>query len=213
MVIRRYGLLNGTIPAGERSHGVPWPGTLVLDRERRVVARYFEERYQERNTAASILTRLGAVTGAPQWTGRSRHLSVVAGASDERVAPGARVTLAFDVTPARGIHIYAPGAEYQVVTIDIDPHPHVAAHDIVYPASETYHFAPLNETVPVYQRPFRLTRDVTVAATREAQQALREAGTIAVSGRLAYQACDDKVCYAPASIPFVFTLKVREADR
>ena len=40
-----------------RAFGVPYPGTFVVDAKRSVTSRYFEERYQERNTSASIIVR------------------------------------------------------------------------------------------------------------------------------------------------------------
>ena len=35
------------------------------------------------------------------------------------------------------------------------------------------------------------------------------ASPITLSGRLEYQACDDKVCYAPTKVPVSFTLTVK----
>jgi hypothetical protein len=213
-IIRRYNLLNASVERDSRSYGVPHPGTFMLDARRRVTSKFFEERYQERSTAASIVVRQGGAAAGPIVTARSQHLTVTASASDEQVAPGARITLAFDVTPARNIHVYAPGDHtYQVIAVHIDPQPALLAHNAIYPPSETYYFAPLNETVAVYQKPFRLTRDVTIAATREAQQALRELKTLTVSGKLEYQACDDKVCFRPIAIPFALELQMKALVR
>ena len=64
-------------------------------------------------------------------------------------------------------------------------------------------FEPLNETVPVFQKPFRLTQDVTVAKNA------KPGSTIAVSGTLDFQACDDKVCFVPESVPLTWTLVVK----
>jgi len=212
-VIKQYRLLNDTQEQGTRYYGVPWPGTFVLDAQRRVTSRFFEERYQERNTAASIVVRQGGAGTGPGITMANPHVAVKGSVSDAEVAPGSRVTLAFDITPGRRIHVYAPGADYQVVTVKIDPQPVLLPHETVYPASEIYFFEPLNEKVPVYQKPFRLTQDVTVAATREAQEALRGMATLTLTGALEYQACDDKVCFKPNAIPFKFELKVKALDR
>ena len=212
-VIKQYRLFNDAYEQGTRDYGVPWPGTFMLDAQRRVTARFFEERYQERNTAASIVVRQGGNGIGPSMTAANPHIAVKASVSDSVVAPGSRVTLSFDITPGRRIHVYAPGADYQVVAVKLDPQPVLAAHDIVYPASEIYFFEPLNEKVPVYQKPFRLTQDVTVAATREAQQALAGMQTLTLTGKLEYQACDDKVCFKPNAIPFKFELKVKALDR
>jgi hypothetical protein len=58
-----------------------------------------------------------AVAGA---TIDTPHLTVVTGSSAEKVAPGGKVSLTFDITPRRGIHVYAPGKHtYQVVRVSI----------------------------------------------------------------------------------------------
>ena len=213
-IIRRYKLLNESVERESRAFGVPHPGTFVLDESRRVTSRFFEDRYQERNTVASVIVRQGGAATGPLVTTRNQHLTMTASASDAQVAPGSRITLAFDVTPSRNIHVYAPGDHsYQVIAAHIDAHPMLILHDTRYPPSEKYHFEPLNETVAVYQRPFRLTRDVTVAATREAQQTLRGMKMLSVSGKLEYQACDDKVCFRPTAIPFTLELQVKPLDR
>jgi hypothetical protein len=212
-VIKRYGLLNEAVDVAARAYGVPHPGTFMLDAQRRVTARFFEERYQERSTAASIVVRQGGAGRGPTLTMANRHISVKASVSDEVVAPGSRVTLAFDVTPGHGIHVYAPGADYQVIAVNIDRQPVLNLDETVYPASEIYHFVPLDERVPVYQRSFRLTRDVTIAATPEAQQVLRGMPAMTLSGKLEHQACDDKVCFAPDAVPFAFELTVKPLER
>lgn len=82
-----------------------------------------------------------------------------------------------------------------------------------YPASEIYFFAPLNERVPVYQRPFRLAREVVYDASTAGQEKLREIPSVTITGRLEYQACDDRLCFAPSSVPLSWTVKMRTLDR
>ena len=84
---------------------------------------------------------------------------------------------------------------------------------MIYPASEIYHFKPLNERVEVFIRPFRLRRDVTLLATQEAQKMLAGMTSVTVTGSLEYQACDDKVCFNPSRIPVSFVVKLKELDR
>jgi len=55
--ITNYGILNTTEASTSRIRGIPFPGTFILDRRGVVTARFFEQNYQERDTAASILTR------------------------------------------------------------------------------------------------------------------------------------------------------------
>ena len=102
------------------------------------------------------------------------HLDATAVPSDGEVAVGNRFTIALDVTPKPGIHVYAPGAAaYRVITLAIAEQPAIRVLPIRYPPSEVYVFAPLNERVAVYQRPFRLLREIVVEGTPQAQAALR----------------------------------------
>ena len=70
-------------------------------------------------------------------------------------------------------------------------------------------FAPLNERVAVYQKPFRLLREIVVEGTPPAQAALRGQTSLTIGGTLEYQACDDKVCFNPVALPVSWTLPLR----
>ncbi len=214
-IIRSYGLLNTGNAVGSRAYGVPYPGTFMLDRRGVVVARYFEEAYQERNTVSSILTRQGAGVGTgPALTVRTSHLIVQAAASDGLVAPGSRFSLSLEVTPLPGMHVYAPGTHtYQTVRFTAGGASWLKTHALHYPPSEIYYFAPLDERVEVYQRAFTLVQDLTVLATPDVQKALAGQKTVTIEGQLEYQACDDKVCYAPARVPITFTLDLAPLQR
>jgi hypothetical protein len=86
-------------------------------------------------------------------------------------------------------------------------------HEIRYPASEIYHFKPLDERVEVYSKPFRLVQDLTILATPEVQKSLATMSTVTIGGALEYQACDDKICYNPARVPIGFIVAVKALDR
>lgn len=131
------------------------------------------------------------------------RLSVATSASADAAKIGGRLSLFVDIAPNPGIHVYAPGAKnYQAIALEIEPAPGVTVGRAVYPKAETMFFEPLNERVPVFQQPFRIAQPVTVS------RAPKNGKTITVNGTLAYQACDDKVCYPPASVPVSWTLTV-----
>jgi hypothetical protein len=138
------------------------------------------------------------------------HLTVHTSISDTVVTPGKKLSIAFDVTPKRLMHVYAPGKhDYQVITVKVDPQPWLKVEPTVYPPSEIYHFKELDEKVETYGKPFKLVQDLTILDTAAAKKALASASPIKLSGRLEYQACDDKVCYAPTRIPVSFALTVK----
>lgn len=213
-VIRRYGLLNTTMEAGSPAYGVPFPGTFVLDRAGRVTARYFEAAYQERVTVSNILMAMGRDLARPATAVDTAHLEARVWASDDVLAPGRHVMLVVDVTPRPGMHVYAPGAEgYRIVTLHVDLPKGVTGRALPYPASEPYVFAPTNERVPVFQGPFRLAHEVLLDPRARSDDAPAPGGSLLVSGRLDYQACDDTICYNPVSVPISWALTAGALDR
>ena len=63
--------------------------------------------------------------------------------------------------------------------------------------------------MPVYQKPFTLVEELILEGTQDAQAALKGKENVTITGALQYQACDDKECFNPASIPLSWTLALR----
>jgi len=213
-IIKQYGLLNDTMDPKSRFYGVPHPGTFIVNRKGVLQSRFFEDAYQERYTAATILSTLGAAVGGGAVSASTLHLTMTASISDAVAAPGERLSITVNVTPKPGMHLYAPGQhDYQVVQLTLDPQPWLRAHTASYPPSEIYHFKPLDERVAVFMKPFRLRRDLTLQATPEAQKLLGTLTSVTITGALEYQACDDKVCFNPARVPISFAVALKALDR
>jgi DsbC/DsbD-like thiol-disulfide interchange protein len=155
-----------------------------------------------------LMSTVVAAQAAPNLTfrgGRDRplHAVVTAGPADLGVKAGTKAMLFIDVTPNPNIHVYAPGAkDYIPITVKLEPQVNVRFGKLLYPKSEMMTFA--DEKVPVFQKPFRLTQEVTTLGA-----SLQPGATVTVKGTVEYQACDDKVCYAPESAPVSWSLIVR----
>jgi hypothetical protein len=94
------------------------------------------------------------------------------------------------------MHVYAPGATgYNVVSLTFPNAPGVSITPPKYPRAEDYYFAPTKEHLPVYQQTFEVTASARVPPN-----------TKTLDGTLSYQACDDRLCYAPQTVPVSFTL-------
>ena len=157
---------------------------------------------------AVAVAMISAQSPAPKRSD-TMHLTVNTSISDGEAAAGKKLALTFDITPKRGMHVYAPGKhDYQVIAVKIDPQPWLKVAPTTYPPSEIYHFKELDEKVETYGKPFKLVQEVTILSTAAAKKALA-ASPVKLSGKLEYQACDDKVCYAPAKIPVSFELTVK----
>jgi hypothetical protein len=110
--------------------------------------------------------------------------------------------------------VYAPGVTgYKPIALLVEAQPGVVTRRAQYPPSEDYRFKPLNEHVRVYQRPFRIVQDVLIDASPQGQTALKDMATLTIKGVLNYQACDDKVCFTPKSVPLTWTVTLRPLDR
>jgi hypothetical protein len=145
----------------------------------------------------------------PIWTD---HLKVTTYPEATAVAPGERTSLVIEIQPGDGMHVYAPGAEgYRVIALAVSPQPFVRVVPLQYPASETYFFAPLNERVPVYQKPFTLRQELVLEDRPEARAAFRGKSSLSVAGTLSYQACDDKICFNPVTVPLSWALPLESA--
>ena len=130
------------------------------------------------------------------------HATIAASPGEVRGAAGAKLALFIDVTPKPNIHVYAPGSkDYIPITVKLNAPPEIKAGKLAYPKSETMIFA--DEKVPVFQKPFRLTQDVTIDKSAKA------GATVTVTGTVNYQACDDRVCYPPESAPIAWTVLVK----
>jgi hypothetical protein len=122
-VIRAFGLLHPDYPEGHDLHGVPFPGTIVMDAEGRIVAKYFEESYRVRQTAASVFVREGDPGGGGRRL-QAEHVSVTPSLSDATAVPGNRITLVLDLEMEPGHHAYAPGDHsYRGLTLNLEPDP------------------------------------------------------------------------------------------
>lgn len=71
----------------------------------------------------------------------------------------------------------------------------------------------MNEHVAVYQKPFRLVQDVMIDPSPQRMAALKDVTSLTITATLDYQACDDKVCFIPQSVPLSWTVSLVPLDR
>lgn len=207
VVIRAFGILNTEVPAGTPFAGIPYPGTFIVDPSGKVVAKYFEDDYTQRYMTSDILVRqFGATAGASYASVRTKQLTVASAASTDRVRPGQRIALTLDIDMRPRMHAYAPGAQgYIPLDWSMSPSEALTVHAAEFPKADTLKMEAIQETVPVYSGRFRLVRDVTIGNVFP--------GELNIEGTLRYQACDDRTCYIPQTIPLRWTVQVEPLDR
>ena len=210
-VIARVKLYVSANGATERQRGIPFPGTFIVDRSGRVQARFFEDSYTVRNTVSNIRVRLNEVNASVLATRvQSAQLDVVTYSSDSAVAPGNRFSVVAQVTPHKGVHVYAPGAtNYKVIDLKVLPAQHLRALAPAYPTPEVYFFKPLNERVPTYQKAFTITQQIILDGSAATRTALANQTAMTIGGVLTYQACDDRLCYDPVTLPLSWSVNLK----
>jgi hypothetical protein len=213
-VIRKYGILNTSVAENQPTFGIPYPGTFILDHDGVVRSRHFETAYQERDTIASVLVKLGARLDVEGTRVTAPHLTATTWVTDRIAAPGTHFSVVVDVVPGPRIHVYAAGVTgYKPVAMHIASQPSLLVRQTQFPPAEDYFFKPLNEHVAVYQKPFRIVQDLELDPAPISAAALAERKSLQMTGTLEYQACDDKVCFNPQSLSLSWTIGLKPLDR
>ncbi len=133
-----------------------------------------------------------------------QHVDITGTASAPSAKPGGTVTLWADVTPKANIHVYAPGAKpFTPVALVMTPRRGATFSKPSYPAGELSATAGIDQRVPVYKKTFRIVQRVVL------ERSLQSGETVTMYGAVNYQACDDRVCFAPASIPVMWSVNVQ----
>lgn len=213
-VIRAFGVLNESIPQNSGAYGVPHPITFVVSPAGKVVSKHFEKDYRERETIGSILTHhFNVKTGFAETVTETAHLKLTASASNAVIRPNQHIRLRLDVELKPKMHVYAPGVMgYKPIAWQISPSSALTAKPPEYPASRMLRLPAIGETVPVFDRTFSTTAEVVIGPPAALKTALNGANEITIDGQFRYQACDDKVCYVPQSVPVQWKLRFEPLD-
>ncbi len=150
-------------------------------------------------SSALMSSVVGAQAPEPSWLKPSSRVSAAASIEPQKAghAPG-MVVMAVDVTLAPGIHVYARGnKDYIPVELTVSPLRGVKTAAPEYPPSETLVYGVTKEVVQVYARPFRVRVPLTIAG-----------GVLpaTITAGLRVQACTDKVCFPPETLPLSVTV-------
>jgi len=130
-------------------------------------------------------------------SGRQAQLTTSASASTLHAGDTVNLTVEIELKP--GVHVYAPGAEgYIPISWTLPDSPAYKAGAVELPEAHKLYLQAIDETVPVYEGRFRITRKVTIATP----------GHITIDGTFRYQACDDQMCYKPEKLPIQWTFTV-----
>lgn len=213
-IIRAFGILNESVPPSSPFAGVPHPVTYIVDRDGRVLSRHFEDDYRKRYTVANILAqKFGERPREARSETAAKHLALTASASNGQVRGGERIRLFLEIDLPRNMHVYAPGVQgYISIDWSMADSPGWTSLPVDYPPASRIHLRAINETVPAYKGRFSLQREIVIADGNALKPAIQD-GRIALAGTLRYQACDDRQCFTPETVPLRWTLRFEPHDR
>ena len=214
-VIKHYGILNDTVDPKSAFYGIPYPGTYLVDAKGVITAKYFEDDYKSRDTSASILLRQFGLNPVPAHQPVSaKHIGLSTSATGTEARTGQRITLTLDADLAAKMHVYAPGVKgYIPIGLTFDKTAGFAADAPVYPPSKMLRLPVIKETVPVFAGKFRVQQTIRMADAAELEPLLDKDRNLTVTAKFRYQACDDKECYVPETVPLTWTIHVQPLDR
>lgn len=214
-IIAEYGILNRSVEKTSPVWGVPYPGIYVLDAQGKVIAKYFEDDYRQRDTATQILMKsFGLEAPGPHEAVPAKHLQIKTSSSDVDVATGQHIVLELAVDLPEKTHVYAPGVQHYIpVDWTIADGAGYHAGPVEYPAYRVIRLEVIHESVPVFLGRFRLMRTVTIGDAAELRPILENSGALVIEGSFRYQACDAVECYLPETVPVKWTLHALPLDR
>jgi peroxiredoxin len=65
--IRAFGIMNEAAAKGTRSYGIPYPGVYIIDKNKKVQAKFFREGYKDRPSTNEILAKVKKLNPKPKY--------------------------------------------------------------------------------------------------------------------------------------------------
>ena len=204
-VIRSLGLLNTHIEeqaahygatVREHHHGVPYPGTFVLDERGVIAEKRFEQSYRVRPQAAAFfedrITPDRAGSGV-RATARTHEIAVSAWIPQATYRPYQRLDLRLDLAVGPGLHVYGRPVPdgYTPLSVEIDPLASLEVAAPQWPEPRPFRVAGLDERFVVHEGAVRGAVPLFLA---------RNLGRIELVARLRYQACSTDECCPPSEV-------------
>ncbi len=213
-IIRAFGILNESVKPGTAQYGIPYPGTYIVDPQGKVVSKYFEDDFRERISVSDILAGRYGERADSNSAVEAKHIKLSTSASTTVAHPGHRILLTMDLDLAPKMHVYAPAvAGYIPVDWKLEKTAAAKLRPVEYPVAQKLLLKPIQETALVYQGHVRLTREITFGAENALKPLVSPSGEVVLKGSLRYQACDDRKCYVPETVPVEWKFRFEALDR
>jgi hypothetical protein len=151
----------------------------------------------------AVISSLMFTTGT--MVSQTKDLVTVESPDDFSVSPGESKDVEIRITVKAGFRVQAnPAANEFLIPLTLElecEEGTLEVDEIRYPEGETYRIKGSEEDLLTYEGTFTLS--ATIQALDSAEEGVSQA-----QGQLRYQACDDRVCLPPATLPFAFEIRI-----
>jgi DsbC/DsbD-like thiol-disulfide interchange protein len=150
---------------------------------------------------------LGAALSAAPGIARAIEVVTVQPPPGVEVKPGAGTRIAIQVTVKPGYHVQANPVENPdliPITLKLDAAGSVSVGDPVYPAAKRMRLPGDSQDLVVYDGTFAIFLPVKVGRDAVGGE------TVTLRGTLRYQACDDRHCLFPVTLPVALVVTIRK---
>jgi thiol:disulfide interchange protein len=171
----------------------------------RVARRVRVARRSSAAVAATILV-LAGTQGHAQFRGIKAEVAPVVGSDGVRAGTSVRAALQVRLPDTLHVQSNAPRDPSLIPTVlTVEPPAGVTVGEIVFPPAQELAQVGIEEPLAVFPHEFAIGVRFDVGASAAH-------GPVEVPGTLRYQACDENLCYAPATADVRWTLNVVGAD-
>lgn len=209
-VIKAFGILNTLIPPDDHPwYGIPFPGAYAIDAEGTIVAKFFEHNFAVRPGPEQMLAAaLGEAFEVESSNAPAETVSVEVALDGDRLPMGVTREIVATFRVPESQHLYGEPAPEGLVAaaIEVDDTPGILTYTPVAPPTSPLTLTGSAETLQIYDGDVALRLPV---AQNGRHMVKDDDGRryVTVSGRVRWQACDDKECFQPASEPFSFRVE------
>ena len=205
-VIRAYGIQNHFVTREQVPyHGIPFPGTYLLDEQGVVTAKFFSRSLAMRESAEAVIdSALGEILlggEEPSERGGDDEIRVSAtyhgGGGNVKLGALRQLVVRFELAP--GLHLYdEPVPEGMVATrIQVSGPPDLFQAGIVKPPTRSLVLPGLDAELQVWEGRVDFAIPLWVGEEIASMVRKNPRDEIEIEVKLDYQACDDRACRVP----------------
>ena len=216
-VIKNFGILNDQIKPGDAMlHGIPFPGSYVLDETGTVLAKFFHQSYKMRTSPEMLIdAALGVVLlgdTEPSVQGEHQNIKVTATLHGGAIKQGAlrEIVIRFELPP--GLHIYdEPVPAGMVATeITIKGPKGLMIENAIKPPTQTLNLKALDLKLNVWSGIVDIRIPIWANSILASECRALELHSADLDIRVNFQACDDETCLLPQQMNFSLNVPIEE---